>query len=495
MPPIDIAAAAAAAEEAASKLATKASAPRTSTQPTALTYANFNQDALCVCVALASGYRIFHCQPFGQFLAHAEALVGMCEMLFNTLLVALVGSGASPALLPRRLRVVNTKRQLTIVEVSFPSTILAVRMNRSRMVVLVEEQIFVYDIKTMRMMHLVETPSNPAGVVALSSGETNLLAYPQPPRNSSDETRNGDVVVFDAESLAPVSVIEAHKTAVAAMTFSSDGKLLATASDKGTIVRVFSVELGVKLYQFRRGTYHAKIHGLSFSQDGRWLVVASATDTVHVFRLGESERWGRKKVGVRTKRVDEEDGSHLSPQTSPALDEVSLDIELIDDSDLDDEYEAPERVRRPLQTSVHSEESKPLVDLLRRLLSRLIRRQSQTLGRKAAERMGVYLPAKFALLLEPTRHFALLKVPLAKDSKAIAAIASEPSEDYVSLAYLEGGEEAKRPEDVAVSMLHISVVTLDGWFYTYGLDPERGGDCIMLEKHSMVEAEEPAAAT
>lgn len=54
---------------------------------------------------------------------------------------------------------------------------------------------------------------------------------------------------------------------------------------KGTVIRVFSVPSGEKLFQFRRGAYVAKIHSLSFNQQDTLLAVSSDSDTVHVFKL------------------------------------------------------------------------------------------------------------------------------------------------------------------------------------------------------------------
>lgn len=55
------------------------------------------------------------------------------------------------------------------------------------------------------------------------------------------------------------TIIQAHKSIVAAISFNQDGTKIATASKKGTLVRVFDVSSGQLLYELRRGTEHAKI--------------------------------------------------------------------------------------------------------------------------------------------------------------------------------------------------------------------------------------------
>lgn len=78
-------------------------------------------------------------------------------MLFSTSLVALVLS-------PRLLRIVNTRRQSTICELTFPSRIGALRLNRTRLLVITEDLVFIYDIASMRSLHQIVTPSNPYGI-------------------------------------------------------------------------------------------------------------------------------------------------------------------------------------------------------------------------------------------------------------------------------------------------------------------------------------------
>ena len=62
--------------------------------------------------------------------------------------------------------------------------------------------------------------------------------------------------------------------------------MLATSSEKGTVIRVWSIPGAEKLYQFRRGTREAKIYSINFNVMSSLLAVSSAHDTVHIFKLG-----------------------------------------------------------------------------------------------------------------------------------------------------------------------------------------------------------------
>ena len=90
-------------------------------------------------------------------------------MLFCTSLIALVGAADQPSSSPRKLQIVNTKRQSMICELLFPSSILAVKLNRKTLVIVLENEIYIYDISNMRLQHVIETPPNPEGELRLDT--------------------------------------------------------------------------------------------------------------------------------------------------------------------------------------------------------------------------------------------------------------------------------------------------------------------------------------
>ena len=57
-----------------------------------------------------------------------------------------------------------------ICELLFPSSILAVKLNRKTLVIVLENEIYIYDISNMRLQHVIETPPNPEGELRLGTG-------------------------------------------------------------------------------------------------------------------------------------------------------------------------------------------------------------------------------------------------------------------------------------------------------------------------------------
>ncbi|KAF9933118.1 autophagy protein [Mortierella alpina] len=356
-----------------------------------LLFMNFNQDFSCISVGTKHGFKIYNCDPFGKCYSKTDSSIGIVEMLFCTSLVAIVGAGDHPASSPRRLQIINTKRQSTICELTFPTTILSVKLNRKRLIVVLEDQIYVYDISNMKLLHTIETSPNPHAICALSpSSENCYLAYPSPTpsptspfsNNGRDDSHgpSGDVLIFNALTLQVVNIVQAHKTSVSNISINSEGTMLATASDKGTVIRIWSIPNAQRLYQFRRGAQSARIYSLSFNLASTLLCVSSDTDTVHIFKVG-----GSSSVG----------GGHRSNGGS-------------------------------LDGSLESKGSG---------VSSIIRRQSMNIGKNLAGSVGSYLPGAITEMFEPSRDFAHLKLPSAGVQSVIALSNTTPQ---VMVATSEG---------------------------------------------------------
>jgi autophagy-related protein 18 len=142
----------------------------------------------------------------------------------------------------------------------------------------------------MKVLHTIrETPPNKNGLCALSIDSDHCyLAYP-------GHSSVGELQIFDALHLTARSMIPAHTGQLAAIQFSPLGNRVATASDKGTVIRIFNVSDGTKVYELRRGLKRtATIHSLSFSPCGHFLACSSNTETIHIFRLDDKLPKDRK---------------------------------------------------------------------------------------------------------------------------------------------------------------------------------------------------------
>uniref|UniRef100_A0A182P6E0 Uncharacterized protein n=1 Tax=Anopheles epiroticus TaxID=199890 RepID=A0A182P6E0_9DIPT len=243
-------------------------------------FVNFNQDCSSLAVGSKNGYSLFSLNSVDSNLDQIYSSCGedicLVERLFSSSLVAVVSLNA-----PRKLKVCHFKKGTEICNYSYSNTILAVKLNRSRLVVCLEESLYIHNIRDMKVVHTIrDTPPNKTGLCALASDSDHCyLAYP-------GSASVGEVQIFDAVNLHAKIMIPAHDSPLAAIAFSQIGTEIATASEKGTVIRVFSVSDGSKLFEFRRGVKRCvSIASLAFSTCAKYLCCSSNTETVHVFKL------------------------------------------------------------------------------------------------------------------------------------------------------------------------------------------------------------------
>ena len=119
------------------------------------------------------------------------------------------------------------KKNTEIIQYSYLNTILAVKLNRKRLVVSLEESIYIHGICDLELLHHIKhTPKNPNGLIALApSSEQCFVAYP-------GKNTTGEVNIFDALKLENRLTIAAHDNPLVSMSFDTEGLKLATASER-----------------------------------------------------------------------------------------------------------------------------------------------------------------------------------------------------------------------------------------------------------------------
>ncbi|GFQ05704.1 autophagy-related protein 18a [Phtheirospermum japonicum] len=253
--------------------------------PIKLLHISFNQDYGCFAAGIDRGFRIFNCDPFREIFRRdfdGNGGVGSVEMLFRCNILALVGGGDTPQYPLNKVMIWDDHQNRCIGELSFRSEVRGVRLRRDRIVVVLEQKIFVYNFADLKLLHQIETVANPRGLCAVSQvAGSFVLVCPG--------LQKGQVRVEHYASKRTKFVM-AHDSRIACFALSQDGNLLATASSKGTLVRIFNTHDGSLIQEVRRGADRAEIHSLAFSDTAQWLAVSSDKGTVHVFNLKVNAR-------------------------------------------------------------------------------------------------------------------------------------------------------------------------------------------------------------
>lgn len=255
-------------------------------QNTNVQFITFNQDYSSIAIGTKLGYNLYSLdndidQLQRTFQDNEHTDICIVERLFSSSLVVIVS-----LLSPRKLRLYHIQKRTEISIHSYSNTILSVKLNRKRLIICLEDQLYIHSLgEDLDVKWVIRNiPANPTGLFALSPLEERCyLAYPA-------SQKNGEVQIFDTVELKNKILIPAHDNPLAALSFNHQGTMLASASEKGTVIRVHNVDDGQCLYEFRRGYARCvDIYSLSFSSDSLFVATSSSTETVHIFKLDQTK--------------------------------------------------------------------------------------------------------------------------------------------------------------------------------------------------------------
>jgi WD40 repeat protein len=269
---------------------------------------------------------IYNIDPYNIFYSSDQS--GGCSIVESIeTIVITVGNGVSGNNSKRVAQIINIEQSTNPSEVGklyFETPILAIKANKKRLIFVLEEEIHIYSTEELSFFTKISTVSNPKGVCALSAGAElypMLLAYP-----SSRGSGRGDLILYDPLSLEKSrTIIDVHDHPLRFINFSSDGKLVATASHSGTLIKILPIsEKENERYVFRRGILHsADITSIAFNKSSKYLAVSSLNGTVHIFNISDGlEKYNSSKSvmqSVGDALWGEETRSFLTVKCTPGL--------------------------------------------------------------------------------------------------------------------------------------------------------------------------------
>ena len=132
-----------------------------------------------------------------------------------------------------------------------------------------------YNRDTLKKVSEYSTVENSLGVIASNS---ECIVIPGQER--------GSLTVISHEG--GIVHLKAHSNYLQSVYLADRGSLIATASEKGTLIRLFDIEDGRKCQEFRRGYDKAAISLLCVSQDQKYMMCAIDRTIISIFEISEN---------------------------------------------------------------------------------------------------------------------------------------------------------------------------------------------------------------
>ncbi|XP_063744990.1 WD repeat domain phosphoinositide-interacting protein 4 isoform X2 [Eleginops maclovinus] len=217
---------------------------------------------------METGVRIYNVEPLMEkgHLDHEQiGSVASCSMLHRSNLLALVGGGINPkfseisVLVWDDARESRDAKEKLVLEFTFTKPVLAVRMRQDKIIIVLKNRIYVYSFPNNPVkLFEFDTRDNPKGLCDLCpSLDKQLLVFPG--------HKCGSLQLVDLSNTKPGTssapfTINAHQSEIACVALNQPGSVAASASRKGTLIRLFDTTTRDKLVELRRGTDPATLY-------------------------------------------------------------------------------------------------------------------------------------------------------------------------------------------------------------------------------------------
>jgi WD40 repeat protein len=117
--------------------------------------------------------------------------------------------------------------------------------------------------------------------------EKTIIAYP--------DKKKGKIKIKNYEKTTNINV-NAHEKTIGIIVLTINGDLMASATEMGTIIRIFDTDNGNMVQEVRRGKEKAQIKCICFEQNNKFIAATSNRGTVHIWSLSTALKNFKKEI-------------------------------------------------------------------------------------------------------------------------------------------------------------------------------------------------------
>ncbi|KAF4574858.1 hypothetical protein EYR36_006209 [Pleurotus pulmonarius] len=283
------------------------------TNPVNLLDARFDADFQIFTISTPEGFAVYRAWPL-DLVRKRELSGGTLQFVVpchTSSLLFLVGGGPSPLYPPNKVILWDDAIGSEVAELEFRERVRGIACRRGWLAVSLRRRVVVFTVAEQVTRYKEwDTCDNPRGILAIATGaystllaiagrqmgHVQLIHLPPcsppvpkgPPPPSSPRKQN------PRPAKSSISMIAAHTSDLTTLTVPPSGRLLATTSSRGTLIRIWDTHTGKLIRELRRGTNKADIYGIAFRPDETEICAWSNNGTVHVFAVTGSESSNRQ---------------------------------------------------------------------------------------------------------------------------------------------------------------------------------------------------------
>ncbi|KAH6573105.1 hypothetical protein BASA62_003109 [Batrachochytrium salamandrivorans] len=227
--------------------------------------------------------------------------IAIVELHNSSNLMALVGGGKFSKSPPNILILWDDRAQCIVAEIELSVEIKDVRLRKDRIIILLATKVLIYSLSSApRKLYEFDCSWNNIPIIGSSSAPEAPLVLAFPARSKGQiqtaelpteltPFKSGDALERTPNVTPSTGIIAAHASKIACLAVSRQGTLVASASERGTLIRVFDCRSSALLNELRRGADYAEIYSIVFNTLSTRICVASDKGTLHIFNLSREK--------------------------------------------------------------------------------------------------------------------------------------------------------------------------------------------------------------
>ena len=247
---------------------------------------SFNQDNSCFSISTEKGCIIYKTFPFKK--EHKENFGGgikITEMYYKSNILALLSGGEYPKFNPKKLIIWDISLNKVVAEINIFNSIKNVKMKKDRIYINNESNIYIFDLKTLENIEIIQTFENPKGLFSTNSDENNdVIAFLGEPKEKDNNKKYVYVNIKDYGKSLEKS-INTREEMVSYISLNNTGNLVAIANDKGNVIKIYNCANEDLLGEYYRGKEKAEINYICFDKLSNYFAVTSDRGTIHIWSL------------------------------------------------------------------------------------------------------------------------------------------------------------------------------------------------------------------
>lgn len=222
------------------------------------------------------GYQVYSINPTleKKLCQEFDGGVGIMKMHKKSNIVILVGGGSHPFKSKDTLVLWDQMNKQNLIEIDMRESIKNAIIVQDRIISILENKILLFDWSGV-LIDTKATFSNEQGLCVINKNLDTIVTL---------GIKKGDISIW-RYSNDIYKTINAHSSNIVAIAISDNGRLVATASETGTLIKIFNTETCKLEYEFRRGSQSANIYDICFNNDSTLLACNSSNGTVHIYEI------------------------------------------------------------------------------------------------------------------------------------------------------------------------------------------------------------------